>query len=507
MILDQFGNPILQKNLKGEIATAETSGVRQAVYDVVSAGLTPSRLAQILRGAAGGDADDYLSLAEDMEERYLHYAGVLSSRKRAVSGAPIRVEPFDDSPLATEIATSFDRTVAQTPIFREMLFDLLDALGKGYAVVEMIWDTTTKPWSFSALAWRDPHWFHFDRTAQTELRLRDTNYEGLPLPGGKFLVHTPRIKSGLPIRGGLARMAAIAFMAQNYTLKDWLAFMEVYGMPLRIGKYDPNSFKEPERMTLRRALSNLGHDAAAMIPVGMDIEIVDINRGSGVAVFSELADYLDKQVSKGILGQTMTTDDGSSLAQARVHGDVKQEFCEADAFTLASTIQAGLVRPWVQLNYGENAPVCRLVIDVSPPEDLKSFTDTVLPWVRDVGLRVGAQEIRDKFGVSDPDETGEEEILGGRPEPDPDLPPEPEVATNRQIKSVELTDDLILQASDQWERVMEPHRVAINALAESCETYEEFRSKLDGLVSKFDSDPFVKLLAETMAKARGLGGV
>lgn len=509
-ILDQFGRPIEKKSLDKEVARATTSGVRPALFDSVSNGITPERLAWILRSAGQGDIDAYLTLAEDMEERYLHYRSVLSTRKLAVSGAALSVEPADESPRAQEIADVCQEFVVGTSEFRDMLFDLLDALGKSFSVIELIWDTKTTPWTYKSFEWRDQRWFHFDRVAQRELRLKNPmNADGDLLPGGSFVCHVPKIKSGLPIRVGLARAAAIAFMASTYTLKDWLAYMEVFGMPLRLGKYDAERIKEPERMTLRSALANLGHDAAAMIPEGMDIQIIDVNRGSAGPLFSGLADYLDKQVSKGVLGQTMTTDDGSSRAQANVHDDVRQDIRKADAMGLMATVQRGVIRPWVQLNFGEDAPVCKFVISVDPPEDLQLFTTAVIPWIEKGGLKVGAGYIRDKFGIPDPVEDGEEEILGGKPEP-VGLPRLPVPETAAQLPAVRLpqiveTEKLATDATGQWERVMSPYRKELAALADSCQTYEEFKTKLQGLLKKFDSNPFVALLAAQMCKARGVG--
>jgi len=514
-IFDQFGRAIEKRWLTKEIARAETSGVRPAIYDAVSNGLTPARLANILRTAVEGDAVSYLSLAEEMEERYLHYRGVLYTRKSSVSGATLSVEPLDESPRAQEIADACSKHVVKRSIFRSMLFDLLDALGKSYSVVEPIWYTASTPWTYKAFEWRDQRWFHYDRVTQRELRLRNQNNpDGDPLPGGAFVVHTPKIKSGLPIRGGLARVAAIAYMISMYTLKDWLAYMEVFGMPLRLGKYDPDRIKEPERLTLRTALANLGHDAAAMIPEGMDIEIVDVNRGTAGPLFSSLADYVDKQVSKGVLGQTMTTDDGASLSQARVHGEVKQDIRVADATDLTATVQEGIIRPWCQLNYGEDAPICRFLIDVEPPEDLKTFTETVLPWVERGGLRVGAGFIRDKFGIPDPVEDQETEILEavpkapvsfGRP-----LPADGEPALSSQsIGNTSVleneTETLVDNATSEWRRIMSPQQKAVSELANACNSYEEFKSRLGTLIEQFNSDPFLDMLVSQMFKARGLG--
>jgi phage gp29-like protein len=315
-------------------------------------------------------------------------------------------------------------------------------------------------------------------------------------------------------------------MAKAFTLKDWLAFMEVFGMPIRIGTYNPETIKEGERATLRNALANIGHDAAAMIPEGMNIDIVEsMNRGSGgESLFGGLADYLDKQVSKAVLGQTMTTDDGSSLAQAAVHQDVFQQYLRSDAKQVSNTINDGLTRPWCQFNYGDNAPCCRLVIDTSPPEDLASFTTAALPWVEKAGLRVGSSWVREKFGIPDPEEDGEQEVLGGdtaerkmeeaekiREEaPAPDEAPGAERAQNRalppiKLKDVVQTEQLVDDAAPAWSRVMQPHTQALIDLAKSAQSYDEFSARLVTLAEEFGSDPFVDLLAQTMAKARAIG--
>lgn len=75
-ILDHRGNPVNSKNLTMEIATASVGGVRQPIYEAVNS-LTPERMSCILKAIIEGDATEYLTLAEQMEERDLHYASVL----------------------------------------------------------------------------------------------------------------------------------------------------------------------------------------------------------------------------------------------------------------------------------------------------------------------------------------------------------------------------------------------------------------------------------------------
>ena len=95
-IVDQFGRPIEYDQLTQEVAAPRLTGVRQVWHQSVASGLTPGRLASLLQAAAEGDARDYLTLAEEMEERDLHYASVLGTRKLALAGLNIRVEAATD---------------------------------------------------------------------------------------------------------------------------------------------------------------------------------------------------------------------------------------------------------------------------------------------------------------------------------------------------------------------------------------------------------------------------
>jgi phage gp29-like protein len=382
-------------------------------------------MANILRAAAHQYAEEYFALAEQMEETDLHYASVLQTRKLAVSGADVEVTPGGSGKQDRIVAEAFEERVAEDPCFEDLLHDLMDAVAKGYSVVQPIWRTSGTDWDYERFDWIDPRYFVFDRETGKELRLRYVfSGDGQPIPAGQFVVHFPRSKTGLPIRAGLARLAAVAWMSKAYTLKDWLAFAEVYGMPLRVGHFDPNTATQPEIDSLRTALVNLGHDAAAMLPDGMRIDFIDARRPSatGKNVFEGLANYWDAQISKAVLGQTMTTDDGSSKSQAVVHERVLNAYTQSDAKKLMATIRKAVVAPWVAFNFRNNPAVPKIRLSVEPPEDLASFTEALLPWVRYGGLRVAASTIREKFAIEAPEDDDETEILGGAPAAPQDVP-------------------------------------------------------------------------------------
>lgn len=506
-LFDHRGEPIRVKDLLREHAAPQLTGVRRAWdADSVSRGLTPDRLARILRAAAEGDLREYLILAEEMEERDPHYASVLGTRKRACTGLPPTVEAASDETRDQELADAVRDLVAE-PEFTGLLADLLDGLGKGFAACEIVWERGSSQWRPRAYEWRDPKFFVFDRETGRELRLADIGApDGLPLPPYKFIVHTPRLKSGLAARGGLARLAATAYMCKSYTLTDWLAFAEVFGMPLRLGRYGANASEEDVK-TLVSAVANLGTDAAAVLPDTMRIDFQEAGKSTGGQdLFQRLADWLDRQVSKAVLGQTMTTDDGSSLGQAKVHNEVRLDILRDDGAQLAATINRDLVRAVVDLNFGPppHGRYPRLTLPVREPEDIAALTDA-LAKLSPLGLRVEASVARDRLGFPDPAEGAE--VLAPGADESPALNRARRPALNRAGSPAgeDLLADLAAEGLAEWEPQMAPILDPLEALAARSASYEEFLDGLPGLITEMDAEELVRRLARAAFLSRGLG--
>lgn len=454
------------KDLTRELAAPSLTGIRQVWHDTLGGDLTPSRLRQILDAAAMGDAHDYLTLAEEMEERDLHYASVLGTRKLALIGLDVRVDSVSDDADDVRRADAVRGLVA-APEFGELVAHLVDALGKGYAVAEILWDRSEALWR-PRYAPRDPRFFTWDRATGTDLRLLDVAdaANGIELAPYKFIVHTPKIRSGLPIRGGLARLAAVACMCKAWTWRDWMAFADIYGLPMRVGKYGPQASKE-DIGKLMSAVANLGSDAAAVMPDSMRIEFEQATQTTGAGdFFKTLSEFWDKQISKGVLGQTMTADDGASLSQAQVHQIVRLDIMEADARALSNTLQRQLVEVFCAINFGAG-PCPRLTIVVPQPEDMTLLVDALSKLVPQ-GLEVEQSVIRDKLGLPDPDPGAALLVAPAAPPA-----PAPAVALNRAHNAeggtIDATpiaiqaDALTAQAAPAWETILDHVRQLVDA--------------------------------------------
>ena len=540
-ILDQWGNPVSGAALRKPAMGPTVTGLRDTFDDFLAASLTPSRMAKVLRDAALGEMHDFLTLAEEMEERETQFASVLSTRKRALQAVEPQVEAASDSAEDVAIADAVRERIADHPDFYDLVGDCLDALSKGYAAIEIIWQVEGRQWVPERFEWHDPRLFQFDPATRTELRLL-ADFQGAPLEPFKFIRHVPRLKSGIPARNGLARLALWSFLLKSYSLKDWAAFLEVHGMPLRLGKYGPAASTEDKRVLLR-AVRDLGADAAAIIPKDMEIEFVE-TKGFSEKPFEGFALYLDKALSKAIIGQTMTADAGASgsLAPAKVHENVRTDIKKADARQLAGTLQRDLVRPFVDINFGPRAAYPKLEFPVAEPEDIKAITDALKGLVP-LGLKVQMSEVRDRIGFADPDEgaellaapaadrAGRDREPRTRADRKPHLAPaeeeeDPSRATNRyhlkgcpccgapakafnaaDADSDDERDRLVAEALEEWEPDMEPIVQAVTEAAATAGSYEAFEAALNRLAGDLPVDRLARRIALATMKARGLGEV
>lgn len=147
----------------------------------------------------------------------------------------------------------------------------------------------------------------------------------------------------IPVGGakdyGLLMTAAQYVIYKRGGFGDWAQFAELFGMPFRVGKYNP--YDDTTRSTLDKALKEMGGAAHVTIPDGTAIEFHDNNNAGKSEVFHDLIDMCNKEISKIFLGQTMTTEDGSSKSQSEVHQDVE------DMINLSDMTEIEYMLNWV----------------------------------------------------------------------------------------------------------------------------------------------------------------
>lgn len=496
------------KALESEESGASVVGVRKAVDETALGNKTPQKVLSLISSAAQlKDLASYFSLAEEIEERDPDYRSVLGTRKLAIVSLPIVVEPAGVEKRDADVATAVS-TMLNSAAVKGALIDVVDAIGKGVSVSEIVWKTGDV-WTPSAIKHRDQRWFTFDKDGETVLLRNDQGEGGRPLSRGKYIVHTPRTKSGLAIRSGLAMAAAIIYAIRSAGLKNWLGFVETYGQPARVGKYKKGT-PEAAVKKLETAVRNFGSDFAAVISDDMLVEFVDVAGKNGSAeAFERLTRYLDEKTAKLVLGGTLTSGDGGgkgSFALGQVHGEVRADLLRADAGALAATLARDLVAPFVELNFGPEVAVPTVSFQLEEPEDVAGLTEALSKLVP-LGLRVDQNEVRAKLGLKTPEEGAE---LLGQPVAN---------AASRVAASVEACpvhgsraepvrdalDDVADEMAAAWERVSASATEQLIAAAMGSTDLQSMRDSLLAAVKSADVAELQALFTAARSKARAAG--
>ncbi len=388
-------------------ARVAVGDVNDKYSEYPSNGLTPRKLARIFRQADEGDVKAQMELYEEMESKDTHLFSQMQTRKLAVTGLDWEVQPFSKDERDKVIADFVDEQLKAIENFDEVLTDMLDAIGKGISIMELIWGVEDGMNVIEDIQYVHPKKLIWDSRTDEMLICTKDFPAGVSLPGNKFAVHKYKAKSGHPSKAGVLRVVSWMYLFKNYDIKDWVSFCEVFGMPLRLGKYDASASEEDKKQ-LMEAIVSLGTDAAGIVPTSTMIEFIESQKTTSVEIYERLARYCDEQISKAVLGQTLTSDSGGgSYAQSKTHNDVRHDLTVADAKALAVTIRRDIIRPLVEFNFGMEADIPFFTFDCHEVEDMKETVEIYRTLACDMGLSIPASHVYKKFSIPEP-EDGEE---------------------------------------------------------------------------------------------------
>lgn len=527
-ILDIKGKPFDKKALQQEVAHPTVVGVRQPRFmDSVADVLTPMRLAKALRNANAGNDFDMLTLAEEIEERDIPLFSALQIRRLALQALPVHVESASKDEHDEMLAQAVRDDIISKSIFSSMSADLDDAILKGRSTVEPIYNYNGGRLIPEKYIWRDPRYFKFHPDDPTDLRLIDEEdyANGKSIAGMGFITHIPKLKTGITTRSGLVRLAAVEHMCRSFSRSDWMAYSELFGMPIRVGKYGANASEEDQKI-LKLAVASLGSDAAAILPESMKIELIERSGQNGDQLFLRLAEYLDKQISMLVLGHTGATQEtAGKLGGDDNKSDIREDILIGDAFHKNITINRDLIKPYIDLNFGIQKAYPKIVYFVKKHEDTKSLVESL---VRLGGLDASKSELRDKLGIKQGE--GDDRLVI-----DASAPLPLDTATNHDQNSCHAQDschaqgcsacgtalnrdtstgsarvnddidDLVEASLQDWQEIVEPMISPLQQLANSSETEAEFEAGIDAAIEMMDTTALAKKLSIQTFKARGRG--
>ncbi|MBD5199220.1 MAG: DUF935 family protein [Bacteroidales bacterium] len=175
----------------------------------------------------------------------------------------------------------------------------------------------------------------------------DTPDRGIPYREGVYADWCVEIGDAKDL-GLLLKCAPQAISKKNMT-SYWDVFGEIFGMPMRVGT--TTSQNPADRKQIEVMLEEMGAAGWALFPEGTTIDIKESSRGDAYNVYDRRIDRANSEMSKGVLGQTMTIDNGSSQSQSETHLEVFENICAADAKLIEYIINDDLIPKMIKLGF------------------------------------------------------------------------------------------------------------------------------------------------------------
>jgi SPP1 gp7 family putative phage head morphogenesis protein len=384
---------------------------------------------------------------QDDIKKDAHLRAVLGTRKRALLSHEYEVAPFSEQPEDKQIAEFITYCLEHLAgTFEGDISEMMDAIPMGFSVSEQVWDEVPiedgdwkGKWKMQALKHKKPQHFSFDTDEYGNLKEKgllirpDGASRAKPVDQKRFTITTyDKTYECLFGTGTGVTTVWYCWMKKNGA-KFFLIFLERWGSPTPKAIIPKDVTDEEDIERVKELIDTWQQQSGIWLPEGFDITLVEAAR-RGEAGYQHLLRWCDEQISKTILGQTLTTDTGDkgggSYALGRVHQTVKQDITEADAKDIAQVVNEQIIPRLVRMNFNtRNYPFFRFLL----PEGKPPVTTEDVERLAKLGTKIPEPWVHEHFDI--PVAEKDEEVLkapapvsppsgpGGAPEA-PDEPDE-----------------------------------------------------------------------------------
>lgn len=377
-----------KNEILNEIATVQ----RDITYPAFGGVLNHQDDTLITRGGGRG-----LKIYDDIERDCTAY-GDLQKRKQAVVSRPWQVDPASTSRIDKKAADIVKAQLGSVTMdFDNVCLNLLDAILKGYAVGELMWEVNGGELVMREIRPRNQRRFGFDDKYALRLKTQENMFPGIELPDRKFIVHTFGSKDGNPYGMGLGSRLFWPVFFKRKGITFWLTFADKFGSPTAVGKY-PGGSSLSDQKKLLDALNAIAQDAGVIVPSGMEVALLEATRGGATDTYEKLCRYMDEQITMAVLGESPTSrgSGGMAASAAVTRNEVRLELVQADTDLLSGTLNKTVVKWITELNVpGAKPPkVWRKVEEQKNLGEVATRDKTIF----DMGYRPTLAYIKETYG-------------------------------------------------------------------------------------------------------------
>lgn len=320
----------------------------------------------------------------------------IQTRKQAILTLDWQIKSNrSDTPQALEIADKIADIFYNLEDFEDLLQNMMQAVFSGIQITEIEWHLDGGLYLPKEFHNRDLSFFALDKKNEIKYKNKDQLEDLKPY---SFILH--ETKNTNKKYSGLFEPLAYLYVFKYYSLYDFAEFLELYGLPLRVGKF-PAYASENDKAAFLNSLLQMGHNAAAIIPEGMSVEFVSPQNSSGDP-YMNMIKYIESSISKLVLGQTLTsgTDGQGSYALGKVHNQVRRDLLVADAKQIAKTLTQQLIYKLIDLNFPNVKPtdLPYFEFDLKESVDLLMYSQALPPLVN-IGVKFPENYINEILSI------------------------------------------------------------------------------------------------------------
>lgn len=390
-----------KKSAAARVDAARVLNHLRAKYNPIR-NLSPEYLARALDGHERGELKLAAMLWDTIERRDDRTRTVARKRKKAVGRFGWNVVMRDESGRANrhKEAVEFFLThlVAGDAIngdyrrgWSGLCAQMLDAVGKGRAVHELLWNPTKD--GLTAEFRQVPLWFFEAKTGKLQFLESDMAMDGTPLEPGGWMT---------TVEEGIMEANSIAYLFKVQPLRDWLIFCEKFGIPAVVGKTSAAK-GSPEWLALEEAVANFMNDWGAVMNLDGAIEFVKAGESSSNLPMPGLVDRCDRVIAALWRGGDLSTmsAQGEAGQGASLQGDEGDILLQDDAELIAETFNAQVL-PWITRYQFGDEPLVEIQIPIPERSDSTKELE-VDKFFLGNGLALSARDLRERYGRREPD--------------------------------------------------------------------------------------------------------
>lgn len=388
----------------------ETTGLSQTI-DV-------DRALGLFGEADAGNPRELFALYTEIVLGDSHLQGEFAKRKLAVLGDALSILPIDkenaDDAAAAEaikaMVADFESSSIESRVqdFGDACLFLLDSVLWPVAIVEKVFRKSAKAGLQYELAELVPVPAHLLDWSEGRLRLCKTDPVTGYVTGGyhevdphRYIVHRGHLLTSPDFRGGPFRSLVIWWMFSALSREWWARFLDRYGSPFLVGKYDQAD--DASRSVLERAFSWAVKIGGLVVSKETEVELQQASSSQSGDAYEKFLAVCQREKSKLILGQTLSSDSqplGIGGGASKTHEGVRQDVRQWDAAQLGKTLRTQLFRQYLSINGIKGRPPKAVWGGESKEES--QVTGALLSSLKSAGLRLtddGVVTLSERVGL------------------------------------------------------------------------------------------------------------